>query len=544
MGSSPIGPAKLKGSTINVDPFFFRNIAVGRLYLNFNNRLLLALISGSLLFLSFPKYGVGNVAWIALIPLLLAVQKGSVKSALTAGFFTGLVFNVGIIYWIALVVVNYGYLPLAIGLVAMLFLAAYLSIYVALFAGGISYLRGKGINQIIAAPLLWTCLEYIKSHLFTGFPWENLAYSQYLNPKVIQIADITGIYGITFVIVLINAVFCNLLNCCMYGYNGKSWKRPVIEITGALLLLMGIFIYGNLRISEVQAKLKIAPSLDIALIQGNIDQSIKWNPQNQQETLTTYKFLSNLKPASSSGLIVWPETAVPFYIQDMDARSRQVYQVAKDTGHWLLFGSPSYLKEQNNTSYLNSAFLISPEGRISGRYDKVHLVPYGEYVPLRSVFPFIGKLAVGVGDFRGGEDYHPLAMNNHQIGVLICYEAIFPEASRSYKNMGAELLVNITNDAWFGFSSAPYQHLSMTVFRAVENRLYLLRAANTGISAIVNPAGEIVAHSALFVRTSLLGKVRFIDTRTFYMAYGDAFVYLCLISLAAILVNFRKGRKQ
>jgi apolipoprotein N-acyltransferase len=503
----------------------------------------LAFISGGLLFLSFPKYGIGYVAWIALVPLLLALHKTSVKSALITGFCTGLVFNVGLIYWISLVVVNYGYLPLAVGLVAMLFLAAYLSIYIALFAGGIAYLREKGISQIIAAPLLWTCLEYLKSHLLTGFPWENLAYSQYLNPHVIQIADIAGIYGIAFVIVFINAVISNLLKYSLPGYDGKGWQRPVREAAGALLLLIAIFIYGDLRIKEVQAQLKTAPSMDVALIQGNIDQSVKWDPQNQQETLMTYKSLSNLKSASGSGLIVWPETAVPFYFQDMDDRSRQVYQVAKETGNWLLFGSPSYIKESGSASYLNSAFLISPAGRISGRYDKVHLVPYGEYVPLRSWFPFIGKLVVGVGDFRAGGGYHPLAMNNHQIGVLICYEAIFPEASRTYKNKGAELLVNITNDAWFGFSSAPYQHLSMTVFRAVENRLYVVRAANTGISAIVDPAGKIVARTALFVGTSLSGQVRFIDSRTFYMAYGDAFVYLCLISLAVILLNFRKGGK-
>jgi apolipoprotein N-acyltransferase len=164
-----------------------------RCNLYYKNKWLLAFISGSLLFLSFPKYGVGNVAWIALVPLLLTLQKESVKSALITGFFAGLVFNIGLIYWIALVVVNYGYLPWAIGLAAMLFLAAYLSIYVALFAGGIIYLREKGINQVIAAPLLWTCLEYLKSHLMTGFPWENLGYSQYLNPHVIQIADIAGI---------------------------------------------------------------------------------------------------------------------------------------------------------------------------------------------------------------------------------------------------------------------------------------------------------------------------------------------------------------
>jgi apolipoprotein N-acyltransferase len=528
--------------------FCFGSYLLGqnRAYILQKNRWFLAFISGSLLFLSFPKYGVGSVAWMALVPLLFALRKGSVKSALATGFFAGLVFNVGLIYWIALVVVNYGYLPLAVGLLAVLFLAAYLSIYVALFAGGVAYLRDKGINQLIAAPLLWTCLEYLKSHLLTGFPWENLGYSQYLNPHVIQIADIAGIYGITFVIVFINAVICavicSLIHYRLPGAEGKRWQRPALEFSAALLMMIAIFMYGELRIGEVQAQLKTAPSLDVRLVQGNIDQSIKWNPQNQQETLTIYKSLSNPKPATGSGLIVWPETAVPFYFQDLDDRSRQVYQVAKETGNWLLFGSPSYRKESVGASYLNSAFLVSPEGDVAGRYDKVHLVPYGEYVPLRSLFPFIGKLVVGVGDFRAGEGYHPVTMKSIQLGVLICYEAIFPEASRRYKNNGAQLLVNITNDAWFGFSSAPYQHLSMTVFRAVENRLYVVRAANTGISAIVDPTGNIVARTPLFTATSLSGQARFIDTRTFYMAYGDAFVYLCLISLAALLLNFRKRR--
>ena len=504
----------------------------------------MAFISGSLLFLSFPKYGVGNVAWIALVPLLLALPGGSVKSSLISGFWAGLVGNAGIIYWISWVIVDYGHLPWVIGLVALLSQAAYLSIYLALFAGGVTYLSRKGVNRIITAPLLWTCLEYLKSHLLTGFPWENLAYSQYLNLHVIQIADCTGTYGVTFVIVFINAVIVNLLDHLLSGHDEKSWNRPIREVGAALLLLLAIVFYGELRISEVQSKIKSTLPVDVALIQGNIDQSVKWSPQNQQETLRVYSLLSRLKSSSPPTLMVWPETAMPFYFQDQDARSRQVRQVARNTEGWLLFGSPSYEMDKDGVSYLNSAFLLSPSGLIAGRYDKVHLVPYGEYVPWRRWFPFIGKLAVGSGDFRAGEGYHPLVMNGHPLGVLICYEAIFPEASRIYREKGAELLVNITNDAWFGHSSAALQHLSMTTFRAVENRLYVVRAANTGISAIIDPAGKIVAQTALFVATSLLGKVRFIDIRTFYMAYGDAFVYLCLVFLAVLWLKFRRGENN
>lgn len=510
----------------------------------FDKQIFLAVLSGILLFLSFPKYGAGIVAWIALVPLMYSCREVTVTSGFIRGFVAGLVFNVGLLHWIAFVIVNYGHLPLPIGIFAMLLMAAYLSIYVALFTAGLVYLRDRGIAPVIAAPLLWTCLEYAKSHLLTGFPWENLAYSQYLYIPLIQITDITGIYGLTFVIVLINAIICDLLAGFIGGLESKEWKRLLMEAAGGFLMLLALWSYGDMRVRQMREIMDSASSIDISLIQGNIDQSIKWNPQHQDETLEIYKSLSGRPPPISSGLIIWPETAAPFYFQDMSLRSREVVLIAKDYASWLLFGSPSYIRKDNRVFFFNSAFLLSPEGVIAGRYDKVHLVPYGEYVPMRRFFPFIGKLVASVGDFGTGKGYYPLLMGDRKVGVLICYEAIFPESSLAYKRMGAGLLVNITNDAWFGRSSAPYQHLSMTAFRAVENRLYVLRAANTGISAIIDPTGKILSHTDLFIRTDLKGKARFIDKRTYYMAYGDAFVYLCLISLLLILLNPFMRRKK
>lgn len=512
--------------------------------LKLDKQIFLAVISGIFLFLSFPKYGAGIVAWIALVPLMYSCRESTVISGFIRGFVAGLVFNVGLLYWIAFVIVNYGHLSLPIGIFAMLLMAAYLSIYVALFTAGLVYLRDRGIAQVIAAPLLWTCLEYAKSHLLTGFPWENLAYSQYLYIPLIQIADITGIYGLTFVIVLINVIICDLLTGFIGGLERKESKRLLMEVAGGVLILIALWGYGDMRVRQMREIVDSAPSLDISLIQGNIDQSIKWNPQHQDETLEIYKSLSGSASPSTSGLIIWPETAAPFYFQDMGLRTREVVLIAKNSANWLLFGSPSYIRKDNQVSFFNSAFLLSPEGRIAGRYDKVHLVPYGEYVPMRRFFPFIGKLVAGVGDFGTGKGYYPLLMDDRKVGVLICYEAIFPESSLAYKRMGAGLLVNITNDAWFGRSSAPYQHLSMTAFRAVENRLYVLRAANTGISAIIDPTGKIISHTDLFTRTALKGKARFIDKRTCYMAYGDAFAYLCLISLFIILLNPFVRRKK
>ncbi len=496
-----------------------------------------------LLFLSFPKYGHGIVAWIAFVPLLFALKQGSVKSALLTGLSAGLTFNIGLVYWATSAIVNYGHLPLPVGLAAMLLLAAYLGIYVALFCGGVAYLKERGVPQAASAPLLWTSLEFIKSYIFTGFPWENLAYSQYLYRPIIQVADLTGTYGVTFIIVLINIVIYDILSDTIAADRKSSPKRLAMEAGGAFLLLFILLIYGNLRINEIEREMKRSPALDIALIQGNIDQSSKWNPEYQQETLASYKSLSEHLPIAGSGLVVWPETAVPFYFQERDLKSIQIYQTAKKTGHWFLFGSPSYHKEGGGVSFYNSAFLVSPAGEIAGRYDKVHLVPYGEYVPWRKFFPFLGKLVEGAGDFSTGDGYYPLTMNNRKIGILICYEAIFPEASRAYKRSGAELLVNITNDAWFGLTSAPYQHLSMMPFRAVENRLYVVRAANTGISAVIDPTGRIESGTDLFVEAALAGQVRFVDSGTYYMAYGDSFAYLCLISLVLIFMKLNFPRR-
>jgi len=502
----------------------------------------LALVSGALLFLSFPPYGAGIVAWVALVPLLFALPQGSIKTAMATGFLSGLVCNVGLLYWLAPVIVNYGQQPWVLGLAVLLSLAAYLSIYFALFAGGVYYLQKRGLSQLIGAPLLWTCLEYLKSHLLTGFPWENLAYSQFLYTPLIQSADITGIYGISFLIIFINALICDIVNGFVQTFpDDGSLLR---EVTGALLMFAALLIYGQLRIHEMQAKMESAPAIDVTLIQGNIDQGVKWEPRYQEEALAAYNALSRRASPGRGGLIVWPETAAPFYFQDSDSKSREVCRMARETGDWLLFGSPGYRNVKSGVNFLNSAFLLSPLGSIAGRYDKVHLVPYGEYVPLRGLFPFAGKLVAGTGDIHPGKGYAPLFLLGHKIGVLICYEGIFPEAGRTYKKEGAELLVNITNDAWFGTSSAPYQHLSMTVFRAVENRLYVLRAANTGISAIIDPTGKIISQTALFVETALPGQARFIDNKTFYVAYGDLFVYLCFISLLLIYMNYRRKKDE
>jgi len=518
-----------------VSPLF----AIGGIgFVVMKRKLILAGLSGILLFLSFPIYGFGFAAWAALIPLFFALKDTTPRAGFRIGFFAGFVAYIGIFYWIVYVVVQYGYLPVYAGIAAMLLLAAYLSMYTAGFAVGVVLLKRRRIPLFLSAPLLWTFLEFVRSHILTGFPWGNLAYSQYLYAKAIQIADVTGIYGITYAVVLINAVLYDLLS------QSDRKRRLWVEAFFAGVVITAILGYGHVRTAEIDNIVKTAPGLQAALIQGNIEQSVKWDPLYQSQTIDIYRSLSRESIPSGGGLIVWPETAAPFYFQHPGPLQQAIVDIARASGSSILFGSPSYEKEKETVHYMNSAFLLGSDGTLGGRYDKVHLVPYGEYVPLRRYFPFIGKLVVGVGDFKAGRGYYPLTYAGHRLGVLICYEGIFPEAARDYKKEKVGLLVNITNDAWFGRTSAPHQHLAMTVFRAIENRLYLVRAANTGISAIIDPKGSIVSRTGLFERTILKGDVKIIDEKTLYAAYGDAFVYLCAIVLLIIMISTIQRRKR
>lgn len=498
------------------------------------NAIFLALASGVLLFLSFPKFGSGYIVWIAFIPLFWALKDvKSVYQGLLLGFITGLSCHIGLIYWITYVVVNYGYLPIYLGITLMFLLACYLSLYTAIFAAGLVFFRRK-IALYFAAPVLWICLEYGKSNLITGFPWENLGYSLFQNHYLLQFADIGGVYGLSLLIVLANTAIFEVIT-------GRS-KKKFITAAIVFLLIGGITFYGINRSKQVESIVDNTAEVDVSLIQGNIDQSIKWNDNYQKETINIYEKLSLQNVPAKNGLIIWPETALPFNYQDSSSFQNQVKDISLKTKSWFIFGSTSYDRAKDNTDYFNSAFILSPDGETKGKYDKVHLVPYGEYVPLREVFPFIKKLTAGMGDFTAGKSYSPLTMDNRKVGILICYEAILPFAARTYKKNGAELLVNITNDAWFGSTSAPYQHFSMARFRAVENRLYLARSANTGISAIVDPTGKVVVQTNIFERTALKGKVKFLNIPTIYAKYGDVLVLICYLLVFIYFILVLMGR--
>jgi apolipoprotein N-acyltransferase len=486
-----------------------------------------AMGSGLLLALSFPRPDLAFVAWFALVPLFMVMDKQPFRT----GFLAGMGFFGLVLYWLNIVMTTYGRLHPLLSVVAYLMLVAYLSLFFGAATWAACRCKEKlGLSTIITLPVFWVALEFVRSFLLSGFPWATLGYSQQSHLALIQSADLFGPYGLSFLLILANAV---LARAGRELLEKRYRKIPWV----ALLLTAALFAanlgYGVFRLDQnLDERGRV---LRTVLVQGSIDQSVKWNPTYQARTVAIYRELSfageGSKPAD---LIVWPESAVPFYFQQGGPLTEAVAEVPLRADAYLLLGSPAFEVKDRQERYYNSAFLLSPRGEVLGRSDKVHLVPFGEYVPFGPLLPFVGKLVVGIGDFSPGT-VSPLPMNGARIGVLVCFEGIFPELARDYVRKGSDLLVNITNDAWFGRSSAPYQHLAMIRFRAVENRIWVARAANTGISALIAPSGHIVAQSPLFERMALTGQVGLGARPTLYTRYGDVLPWLCLIGAAGLL---------
>lgn len=488
-------------------------------------------LSGLMLTASFSPIGLDWIAWISLIPLLFSIKDKSPMVALKLGLLAGLCHYLTLIYWIVVVLSHYGNINFVLSLAVLLLLSLYLALYIAFFALIAVGFKKDRLFSLWGASV-WVALEYARAHIMTGFPWCLLGYSQYSRLPLIQISDISGVYGISFVIVLVNIVLYKIF----FVYNPKKRKPMAIEITATSFLILLILIYGYHNLREKADASSGGKKLRAVIIQGNIDQSIKWNKKFQKETLAIYNELSGKSVDFKPQIIIWPETAVPFFFQDRSHLSNAVFKAAKITNANILFGSPAYVKDRDDTIYYNRAYIIS-ENEVFDYYDKVHLVPFGEYVPLKKYIPFVHRLVPAAGDFSPGNEVKPINTPDLRIGVLICFESIFPDISRKFAMQGAEFFVNITNDAWFGRTSAPYQHLSMAVFRSVENGLPMARAANTGISAFILSNGKIVNKSGLFVREVLKNEIKLKRNKTFYSQNGDIFAILLLI--VAIIVSFR-----
>ena len=490
-----------------------------------------AILSGVLLVLSFPSVGHPAFAWFSLCPLLVTLHyTRSLPAAFSLGLATGVVQFGGTLPWLTQVMVEFGGFPFVVGVLLNGLLVVYLALFPAAFALMFVVLRQRfGASALFGAAPIWLTTELGRLWLLGGFPWELLGYSQTAVLPVAQIASLCGVHGITLLVVFINSAI-------VFAMVGRSTQRMRVLMTAAGVL-GGVLLFGFWRLSDNRL-LEEGEPLRVGLIQGNVAQEEKWNSLLRQEILSRYLELSRQSAAAGAQLVVWPESATPFSFET-HPNGEMVRDFARDAGVHLLFGST---RTQNYpmTELFNAAFMLGPNGETSGVYHKMHLVPFGEYVPLRTFLPFVSPLVETGTDFSPGRSPQPLPIGAHLASAAICYEIIYPGLAREFVRRGSELLTTITNDAWYGRSAAPHQHFQQATMRAIEQGRYLVRAANTGISGVVDPYGRVLVRGGLFRTEAITHDVRLLTGLTPYGQIGDLVAYLGLVwALASVFVALK-----
>jgi len=517
---------------------------------------LLACVSGVLQVLIFPTPSLYPLCWLAFAPLMVAICRarepetlqlprtlgGDLVAASPAqgfllGYMSGIIWYAGTCYWVYYVMHVYGGIDSALSVGILILFCLYLALYHGLFGLLLALAAGRKISTgpraLLVAPFLWIAVELARSRI-TGFPWDLLGTVQVDNVPLARIAKFTGVYGLSFEIMLVNAAFAaaSLIH--------RDRRRTMLVAA----ILAGVILQGTRWVtppSEPADRLAV-------LVQENVPilDSSQWTPQYFDSTLRELSEISlrarqQQGASSSPGLVVWPESPAPFFVNDANFRNA-VSEIARRTNAYVITGSLGTVNspgQQPGTLY-NSAALIGPDGAWMARYDKIHLVPFGEYVPFKQFLFFAEKLTREVGEFGRGTSRQPFNVGNYRIGTFICYESVFPDEVRQFARNGADVFVNISNDEWYGESGAFGQHLLQARMRAVENSRWLLRSTNTGVTASIDPDGRIVARAPRNLRTALQAPFGLVRDTTFYTRHGDWFAYACvIISVMALVVRFR-----
>jgi apolipoprotein N-acyltransferase len=517
---------------------------------------LLVILSSLLQVLIFPLAGLYILSWVAFAPLIVALLRarpagvlemdGSVNlqaakpgQAFLLAYVSGILWYAGTCYWIYNTMHEYGGLSTPLALLALFLFCLYLGLYHGLFGLLLSFLVGGGRDNrraLLAAPFLWVAVELARTRV-TGFPWNLLGTAQVDNISLSRISTWTGVYGVSFEIMLVNVAVA----AAFLVPRRKRNTLLIASLTAAAVLQAG--------------RLVDAPALPAdraaLLVQENIPVDATWTRDTFERTLQELTDLSvkaagsNLSAASATtpgkiNLIVWPESPAPFFTTDPLFRE-PVSQMASAAHSWVVTGAigstPAMQSGRSASQVFNSAALISPSGDWSARYDKVHLVPFGEYLPFPRLFAFAGGLTREVGEFGTGASRAPLDAGNAKLGVFICYESVFPGEVRQFADQGAQVLVNLSNDGWYGDSGAYVQHLNQTRMRAIENDRWILSATNTGVTASIDPYGRTVARLPRKERGALIAPYALTSVTTFYTRHGDWFCWLCAIISAAALVT-------
>jgi apolipoprotein N-acyltransferase len=511
---------------------------------------LFPVVSALLVAASFPVFNLGFLAWFGLAPLFFALRQRGLRSAAGIGLLFGVFFSLGAFFWINKVIPVYNF---------FIWLIIF-SLYFPLF--GVLYKlisRAVGPWLIVGAPALWVSLEYIRSNLFfLSWPWNLLGHSQYLYPPIIQIADITGVYGISFIIVMVNQFFSQLPELFMKNRlasevqtehkNRRVWITHILAVT---FVLMFMLFYGWYRLAEKDSNEHIR----MAIVQSNVQIENNMSVDEQVEHLRVYEQLTLEASKSKPDIIIWPASSLPAPINSSRLVRYKMKQIANEVDTYLLVGGAGHEKfEPQKEGYLpfsNSEFLISPAGRVVGQYNKIRLLPFDEYLPFQGKITWPSWLTSLKESYLAGDVYTLFEVAGKKFSTPICWENMFPDMVRPFVLNGAQFLVSATNESFFGRSAGPYQALAMNVFRAVENRRIIARASATGISVFINQKGAIIQKvknakgDDLFVSGIIAGELPLSNRITFYTIYGDFFAYILIgITTLCILVPLSKRKKD
>jgi len=529
---------------------------------------LYAALSGLVLFFCYPNFlGIssGALGWVVLAPLFTGLYMArSVRgAAMIAGVF-GLVGYPFLYHWLVYTMHAYGGMGYPVSVLVLMALVLVLAAYMAAFGAAYHALRVKArLTPLLAAPLCWAAIEFIRAHFpFGGFPWALMGYTQYRFLPVIQVAELTGPYGVSFMVVLVNAALAAVAidvlpgvreeaEPCCAALAGRSaeralWRSRLLTLAFGAGVPVLAALFGWVRMGMVDREFQGRPEIEVGIVQANVDQAIKWSPEFFWQTM--YDHLDLTDKLDNPDLVIWPEAAVTVGgFNDHFKRRSAVIRVLERVETYLLAGSLSRESCQRGRCYYNSAYLLSPgAGKILSRYDKMRLVPFSEYVPMERLFFFAEALAQGnTGSTTPGREVRLMQMPEAPFGCVICYEVIFPHIVRRFVKKGATFMTTITNDAWFGKTGAPYQHHAAVVFRSVENRVYFARSANTGISSITDPDGRVLHATDIYVPASFTGIVKTTPVTTLYTRFGDWFAWMCLLTslLGIAFVSLRERKK-
>jgi apolipoprotein N-acyltransferase len=479
-----------------------------------------------------PGWVSSITVWITFVPLIIALRKSSPKQCFRTGYLFGLFANAGIFFWIIIAMQKYGNLSIFLSASILLAMVAALAFYPAILFWSISRFSDLApswlLGSVVLSFLSWT-LHYVPAG---GFPWGSPAYGLYASSLLIQVSDVVGISGLNFMILLGNFVAAEI-------FRSLRWRSKFPHgLTGLMLIVItSSLIYGKHALRR-ESQIKENPPLQIALLQGNIPQDQKWGQSGEIQILSIYRSLTAAASKEKPDLVVWPEASLPMAISQATTRMPFVEGISDAN---MVIGAPTWSERGGKQYFYNTAFVVTPKGEVLYRYNKRHLVPFGEYVPLADFIPMRAIVPSVAGNFEAGRKLGTLPqVKGSPYAILICYEMLFPELSIDAVRSGAQFLVNITNDAWFDYTSGPFQHSHFAIFRAIETRRSVVRAANTGITTWVDPTGKLHRSTRLFTRDLLQATITPRTERTFYVRYPMLMpVFFLLVLILTPLGVFR-----